>query len=511
VPEDSSQKSAASWQATAASSMRLALLSQHVVQFLSLIAISVQMRLIPPADFAIFGLAVLLVEFPRMLTTMGVGAAIIQKSRIDADQLSFLFWLNQVFGVVAMLVSILAAPLVMKPGDPGGLLAVTAVLASGSLFVAVARVPQAVLERELRIAVLARSQWIAMGIASATSIAMGIAGFRIWALVAHQWLEVVLFSLLLWPHIAWRPSRPSWRGYSRDLFHFANAFTLSQWIQWLGQRFDRYWLWRTLGGTAMGPEWVGLYTQNMNLVLRPALMLTGPLSGILLSALSRTHGDKRVLENLHQSVMRLGAIVLCPICLGLIVTAEESLYVLGGPKWRPAAMLLASMGLLMIMRAAINLSVIALSASGKPRLLLAVAFSAASVLVLFAITSTMIAKKYAASPEGMSLAVAIGQTTATAILILFPMLWLCSRALETRFSSLFLPWLKPFGVSILMAAVVWGVKVAPIPWGALPIAAKLMFLATIGAAVYTLPMLSDLRWALTFIRRGSFGESGAEL
>jgi O-antigen/teichoic acid export membrane protein len=489
--------------------MRLALLSQLFVQGLSLVAISVQMRFVPRADFAVFGLAVLLVEFPRMLTTMGVGAAVIQKNQISSDELSFLFWLNQVFGVIAMLASIAAAPLLMQPGDATGLLPVTIALASGSLFAALARVPQAILERDLRIVVTARGQWISMGLASAISIALGIAGFRVWALVAHQWLELVIFSLVLWPNISWRPSRPSWKGYSADLFHYSSAFTLSQWIHWLGQRFDRYWLWRLLAGSSLGLEWIGLYTQTMNLILRPALMITGPLTGILLSALSRTMGDKHALDELHRSVMRLAAIALCPVCFGLIATAEESLYLLGGDKWRVAAGLLIAMSSIMVSRAAINLAVIALSASGKPRLIIGSSVAASLTLVVAAIVSTSLMTK-SATPESITLAMAAGQTIATAAIILVPTLWLCSYALETPFMSLIQPWLKPLAVSGLMAGIVFGARFLPLPWDSIYILTRFAIFTLLGAIVYSVLMFPDIRWAFSFIRKGRFGQNDAK-
>lgn len=488
--------------------MRLALLSQLFVQGLSLSAISVQMRLVPHADFAVFGLAVLLVEFPRMLTTMGVGAAVVQKEQIQPDQLSFLFWLNQIFGVLAMLASVLAAPMLMQPGDAAGLLPVTIALASGSLFAALARVPQAILERQLRIGVIARGQWISMGIASATSIALGFCGFRIWALVAHQWIELVIFSLILWPSIDWRPSRPSWRGYSADLFHYSNAFTLSQWIHWLGQRFDRYWLWQLLAASAVGLEWIGLYTQTMNLILRPALMLTGPLTGILLSALSRSYHDKRTLEDFLGSVLRLAAISLCPVCFGLIATADESLYLLGGADWRPASTLLVAMGLIMVARAAINLAVIAISASGKSRVILGSSITASLALMLAAIVAPAIAKQYSTGAESTTVAMAIGQTIATVCLVLLPMLWLCSRALQMQFNSFVRPWLKPTFVSGLMAAMVWGAKTLPLPWDSIPMLARLAMFTLLGATTYSAFMISDLRWAFAFLRRGRFEMDG---
>lgn len=489
--------------------MRLALLSQNFVQVLSLAAISVQMRLVPKADFAIFGLAVLLVEFPRMLTTMGVGAAVIQKEQIDDDQLSFLFWLNQLFGLLAMGASIAAAPFFIQPGDAEGLFPVAAVLASSSLFAALARVPQAILERELRIAVIAQSQWISMGVASLVAILMSFAGLRVWSLVAHQCLEVALFSLILWPRIAWRPSFPSLRGYSADLFHYANAFTLSQWIHWLGQRFDRYWLWRLLAGSTLGLEWVGLYTQTMNLLLRPALMITGPLTGILLSSLARTSGDKQALESLHHSVLRFAAITLCPTCFGLIATADESLYLLGGDQWRAAAGLLALLGLLMIARAAINLAVIALAASGRSLLIVGVAIASSLVLVVAALFATSTGGSFdseSASAEAAAMRMAFFQTVATVLLIFPPMLWICAKALGASFGSLLWPWARPVVVSLVMAAIVAAARQGLVVLEVPPLA-RLALLAPLGAVIYILPMLTDIHWALTFLRQGRFAES----
>lgn len=484
--------------------MRLALLSQLFVQALSLIAISAQMRLVPKADFAIFGLAVLLVEFPRMLTTMGIGAAVVQKAEIRDEELNFLFWLNQAFGLIAMVASVIAAMFFMRPGDAEGLLPVTAVLATGSLFAAVARVPQAVLERELRVGMIARGQWISMGIASAVSIAMGVAGFKVWALVAHQWLEVALFSIVLWPNISWRPTRPSWRGYSSELFHYANAFTISQWVHWLGQRFDRYWLWALLADSPLGLEWIGLYTQSMNLILRPALMITGPLTGILLSALSRSLGDKQSLASLLRSVQRLAAILLCPVCFGLIATADESLYFLGGEKWRLATGIFVAMGTIMISRAAVNLAVITLSASGKPRLIVGNAIVSSLLLIIAAWATTAVIGRGAGSPQEITFAMAAAQSSATAALILMPTLWLCSFALKTPFLSLVVPWIKPLAISALMAILVTVARFLPLPWNSIPMLGRFAMLTLLGATFYMTVMLPDLRWVVVFLRHGKF-------
>ena len=73
---------------------RNVLAGQLVSQLVSLGALAALYRLLTPDDFGLLGMAVPLVMLPRMLTTLGLSVATVQRARLDDRQLTHVFWLG---------------------------------------------------------------------------------------------------------------------------------------------------------------------------------------------------------------------------------------------------------------------------------------------------------------------------------------------------------------------------------------------------------------------------------
>ena len=73
---------------------RNVLAGQLVSQLVSLAALAALYRLLTLDDFGLLGMAVPLVMLPRMMTTLGLAVATVQRERLEDDQLTYIFWLG---------------------------------------------------------------------------------------------------------------------------------------------------------------------------------------------------------------------------------------------------------------------------------------------------------------------------------------------------------------------------------------------------------------------------------
>ena len=79
---------------------RSVLVGQLGSQLVSLVALAALYRLLEPGDFGLLGMAVPLVMIPRMLTTMGLAVASVQREQLEDNQLTHIFWLGLKMGLV---------------------------------------------------------------------------------------------------------------------------------------------------------------------------------------------------------------------------------------------------------------------------------------------------------------------------------------------------------------------------------------------------------------------------
>jgi O-antigen/teichoic acid export membrane protein len=223
----------------------------------------------------------------------------------------------------------------------------------------------------------------------------------------------------------------------------------------LTQNIDKVLLGLWLGNTSAGQAIVGAYAQAYNLMMRPVYLVTTPLSGVLLPALSRAQDTPPLFADLTLRAFRLAALLLWPASIGLCLVARELMPILGGDKWRDAGVLLAALAPAIAMQAWINLCGSVLAAHGKTRLL---CFGA---IVLLVVTLQAIALGYfigsqgADQPLGAALGVAVSITLATLVAIGIPYVTVCLTASGIMPKSTLRSAMMPLRNAILMGLGVY--------------------------------------------------------
>ena len=129
--------------------------AQVAIFLLRVVSLMVLARLLEPQDFGLVGMVTALTRVLNLFRDFGLSAATVQRVNVTEEQISTLFWINVLVGVILGLLAVGMAPVVVVFYHEPRLFGVTAVLATGFLFNAAGVQHAAILQRQLRFTALA--------------------------------------------------------------------------------------------------------------------------------------------------------------------------------------------------------------------------------------------------------------------------------------------------------------------------------------------------------------------
>src|SRR4051812_18679958 len=147
-------------------------------------SLMIMARLLDPHDFGLVGMVTAFTGVLGLFRDFGLSAASVQREKVTEEQISTLFWINVLVGLLLALIMVALAPAVVYVYHERTLLGITMVLSTGFFFNALGVQHSALLQRELRFTALAVINVAALAVSTAVAVVMGVKGYGYWALVA---------------------------------------------------------------------------------------------------------------------------------------------------------------------------------------------------------------------------------------------------------------------------------------------------------------------------------------
>ncbi len=292
-------------------------------------------RLLEPAEFGLVAMVGAVTGVFNLLRDAGLSMATVQRPTISDEQLSTLFWINTLVGVLLAIASAAIAPgLVAFYGEPR-LLWVTVAFGLGFLFNAVGVQHSALLQRHMRFGTIAVAESIALLASTAVGITMAATGFGYWALVAMALVQPAVLSAAVWIAAAWVPGPPRRGNGVLSMITYGGTITLNTLVVYVAYNMDKVLLGRVWGATPLG-----LYGRAYQLVNIPTENLNSAIGGVAFSALSRLQDDPPRLRSYFLKGYEITLALTLPVTVACMVFADDIVLVTLGPKWAEAALLL---------------------------------------------------------------------------------------------------------------------------------------------------------------------------
>jgi O-antigen/teichoic acid export membrane protein len=472
---------------------------QVASQLLSILSLAFLMRLVDREAFGLFGMALPFVLLPRTLATLGLSAAAVQRQTLSNEERSLVFWMQTGIGALVMALTWLSAWPVALFYDVAEVEPLIRWLSGTVLIASLSATHQALLERQLQIARVTLVRLIGQTLGVTLAIVAAWRGWQQDALVVQQYGELLALLAACWIAAPWRPGWPSFsRNAWRELAIFGGFYSLSSLLFVIVQNVDKVLLGLWLGHTPAGQAVVGVYSQAYNLMMRPVYLVTTPLGGLLLPALSRASHDQALFTKLIRSAFHVTALVLLPASVGLYLVAPDLMILLGGSAWREGGILLAALAPIIAVQGWINLCGSVLAARGRSGLL------AAGALLVLVMTLQAVGTGYffgSALPDqpfATALAIAWALSITTTLIIGVPYVAFALQAVNLRPATIFATAIAPLRSAAIMGIAV--LLVHNLLPADLPRAIRLGALVLTGFALYAFLVAGELRRVLAAYR-----------
>lgn len=298
---------------------------------LSLVALTVVARELGPSTYGLFGVAMLVYGIAEMACGGAFTDSIVQRKQIEPGHLDATFWLTAALsGLASSLMVAFSTALATLAGHAQ---AADIVVALGALlpFAVAARVPMALLARDLQFKAVAQIG-AAATIASCTlGIALALEGAGIWTLVAMEALRVAVTLIGAHLAVAWRPG---WRGrwqHLRDLWRFNAGVLLTYSIGYADQYLPRL-----LVSHLLGPQVLGIFMLATRVYGELSRLLMEPLHGVAMSTCARLQDAAADMQRSILGLYGASRLVVFPVYLGMAAVAPWWLPLLFGERWLAA-------------------------------------------------------------------------------------------------------------------------------------------------------------------------------
>jgi O-antigen/teichoic acid export membrane protein len=289
-------------------------------------------RLLGPEDYGLVGMVAAFTGVLSLFRDFGLSSAAIQRSEVTEEQISTLFWINLLVGVLLTLLTVAMAPAIAAFYHQPRLVAVSAVMALGFLFNAAGIQHSVLLQRQMRFTTMAVISTVSLAVGTIVGIAGAKAGYGYWALVAMTITSPFVATIGFWMAAAWIPGRPRRRAGIRSMMHFGGALTLNSLLAYLAYNAEKI-----LIGRYWGADAIGIYGRAYQLINIPTDNLNTAVGEVAFSALSRLQHD---LERLKSYFLKGYSLVLgltIPITIACALFPDDIIRVLLGSKWGEAA------------------------------------------------------------------------------------------------------------------------------------------------------------------------------
>lgn len=311
----------------------LARLSAQGANFLiRVVSLMILARLLGPKEFGLVGMVTAFTGVLTLFRDFGLSSAAIQRPTVTNQQISTLFWINILVGLVLALLSAGMAPVIAAFYHEPRLFAVTIALATAFLINGAGVQHGVLLQREMRFTTIAIVTTISLVVSTAIGIGGAKAGYGYWALVAMAVSGPLVSTIGFWLTTGWVPGMPHRQVGIRSMMQYGGTLTLNGLIIYIASNLEKI-----LIGRFWGVDAIGIYGRAFQLINIPTENLNSAVGEVAFSALSRIQDDPPRLKSYFLKGYSLVVALTVPITIACALFSGDMILVFLGPKWNDAA------------------------------------------------------------------------------------------------------------------------------------------------------------------------------
>lgn len=317
-------------------------------------------RILPPSELGLFACAAVIIAFADIFAENGIGDAIVQRKNINPGLLSTALWINVAIATLICAALWLEAENIARYLEIPGLAEVLPPVALGVVLNSISYVPQALLRREFKFRLLGiRALW-ATGLSGSAGVALALAGWGVWSLVAQFLLAGLLNAGLIWRCTPWRPQLTMKLADVKSIGAFGTKIFLGKLLSLSATRIIEL-----IIAASLGPAMLAIYIMGTRINAVLMQMLSGVTIEVSLANFSRLANSEYFADTFYRT-LKFAAFIMVPAFTMLSATAPEVTWLAFGKNGQGSSDILSLVSLLSSIECVQYICGTVLIAKGRP-------------------------------------------------------------------------------------------------------------------------------------------------
>lgn len=348
----------------AISGVKWTTLSSASIAILQLLQLMVLARFLSQHDFGLVAILMVIVNLSLVFVDFGLSNSIIYKKEITPEQLSTLYWLNILIGLVIYIVLYSMSELIANFYNEDMLSDLIILISIVLIIQAFGQQFRTIFQKELQFNTLAKIDVFSTVISVVSAILFAWYNFGVYSLVYAVIIMATLKSIFL-IFFGTKHHKVKFIFNLKDVKEFL-SFGLyvvgNGMVSTMATQIDVL-----LIGKLLGTEALGLYSIAKELILRPSQLINPIVTKVAFPLMSKVNHDINEVKRLYLKLVNYVSSVNFPIYVATIILAPEIITVFLGEKWLEIVPLFQVLAIWALLRSRDNPIGSLVMALGKPQ------------------------------------------------------------------------------------------------------------------------------------------------
>ncbi|MDP4985717.1 lipopolysaccharide biosynthesis protein [Pseudoalteromonas tunicata] len=298
----------------------------------SIVVMAILARLLPPTDFGLMAIAILVIGLGDLASSLGMGPAIVQKKDLSLEDIQIAHTISVFFGLLVTGAICILTPLLVDYFTFAALENILILLSVTLLFSAFGSIARGLLVREMNFKALFMVDFISYLVGYVVvTVVFALLDFGVYALVFGAICQSFLMLCLLL-FFAKPPLRFCYKhAIALRLMSFGAGQSATGFVNYFAANVDYVFIGKYLGASALG-----LYSRAYHLVTLPIAKISASITGVMFSSYSKNQHKKSQLKRDYLMVVELTSLIIFPILAGFFIGAKWVILGLFGQNWLEA-------------------------------------------------------------------------------------------------------------------------------------------------------------------------------
>lgn len=287
-------------------------------------------RQLAPSDFGVMAIMTFFTSVALAIVDSGFSQTLIRKESPTDEEYRSVLTFNVVVSLLLYALLLFAAPAIASLYDSPIITHIAPILFLVLPINSLCVVQTVMYTREFRFALISKIVFSASLISGITAVAMALAGYGIWSLVAQRLLQMGIKAIAFWRLRRWRTKAHFSLTALRAMAPFSLRLLATDLIASIYNNVAQLFI-----GKIHNTSTLGFYSQAQKLKDLPVTSTVQAVQGVTYPALSKIAGDDEKFSEGYLRIMRLLGFAIFPIMLGFVAIASDMFLLLLGERWMP--------------------------------------------------------------------------------------------------------------------------------------------------------------------------------